>query len=127
VAGVYRATVTDRAGRGRRPYRRPTAGKGIVWLRLTAHGRAGHGSVPNDENAIVRLAETISRIAAHKWPREFIPSVRTLPDGPSEIQGVPVIPVTPPPADAILKGPPKRGRRETTSFCSATIFLWRLS
>ena len=28
-----------------------------------AHGRAGHGSVPNDENAIVRLAEAIARIS----------------------------------------------------------------
>ena len=73
--------------RDKRVYLVQTAEKGIAWLRLTAHGRAGHGSVPNDENAIVRLAEAISRIAAHKWPREFIPSVRTLLDGLSEITG----------------------------------------
>ena len=58
-----------------------------MWLRLTARGRAGHGSVPNDENAIVRLAEAIARIAAHKWPREYIPSVRTLLDGCSQLTG----------------------------------------
>ena len=85
--GGYSVTVTDRDGQERRTYLLQTAEKGIVWLRLTAHGRAGHGSVPNDENAIVRLAEAISRIAAHKWPREFIPSVRTLLDGLSEITG----------------------------------------
>jgi acetylornithine deacetylase/succinyl-diaminopimelate desuccinylase-like protein len=85
--GGYSVTLTDRDGRERRTYLLQTAEKGIVWLRLTAHGRAGHGSVPNDENAIVRLAEAISRIAAHKWPREFIPSVRTLLDGLSEITG----------------------------------------
>ena len=85
--GGYSVTLTDREGNERRTYLLQTAEKGIAWLRLTAHGRAGHGSVPNDENAIVRLAEAISRIAAHKWPREFIPSVRTLLDGLSELTG----------------------------------------
>ncbi|HSF97956.1 MAG TPA: M20/M25/M40 family metallo-hydrolase [Ornithinibacter sp.] len=85
--GGYSVTVTDRDGTQRRTYLLQTAEKGISWMRLTAHGRAGHGSVPNDENAIVRLAEAISRIAAHKWPREFIPSVRTLLDGLGELTG----------------------------------------
>ena len=85
--GGYSVTMTDRAGRERRTYLLQTAEKGIAWLRLTAHGRAGHGSVPNDENAIVRLASAIERIAAHKWPREYIPSVRTLLDGLSELTG----------------------------------------
>ena len=85
--GGYSVTMTDRAGRERRTYLLQTAEKGIAWLRLTAHGRAGHGSVPNDENAIVRLAAAIERIAAHKWPREYIPSVRTLLDGLSELTG----------------------------------------
>ena len=85
--GGYSVTVTDRDGTERRTYLLQTAEKGMSWMRLTAHGRAGHGSVPNDENAIVRLAEAISRIAAHKWPREYIPSVRTLLDGLSELTG----------------------------------------
>ena len=85
--GGYSVTVTDRHGDERRTYLLQTAEKGICWLRLTAHGRAGHGSVPNDENAIVRLAEAISRIAAHTWPREFIPSVRTLLEGLGELTG----------------------------------------
>ncbi|MGL4743604.1 MAG: M20/M25/M40 family metallo-hydrolase, partial [Dermatophilaceae bacterium] len=55
--GGYSVTVTDTRGRERRTYLLQTAEKGIAWLRLTAHGRAGHGSVPNDENAVVRLAE----------------------------------------------------------------------
>ena len=85
--GGYSVTLTGRDGRERRTYLLQTAEKGIVWLRLTAHGRAGHGSVPNDENAIVRLAEAIGRIATHKWPREFIPSVRDLCDGLCELTG----------------------------------------
>ena len=85
--GGYSVTVTDRHGDERRTYVLQTAEKGICWHRLTAHGRAGHGSVPNGENAIVRLAEAISRIAAHTWPREFIPSVRTLLEGLGELTG----------------------------------------
>jgi acetylornithine deacetylase/succinyl-diaminopimelate desuccinylase-like protein len=85
--GGFSVTVPDRQGGERRTYLVQTAEKGIAWLRLTAQGRAGHGSIPNDENAIVRLAEAIARIAAHKWPREYIPSVRTLLDGLAELTG----------------------------------------
>ena len=35
----------------------------------------------------MRLAVAISRVAAHTWPREFIPSVRTLLDGLGELTG----------------------------------------
>ena len=53
--------VTSR--RDQRAYLLQTAEKGIAWLRLTAHGRAGHGSqVPNDDNAVIRLAEAVARI-----------------------------------------------------------------
>ena len=74
-------------GRAPRAYLLQTAEKGIAWLRLHAHGRAGHGSVPNDENAVVRLAEAIARIDAHEWPREYIASVRELLDGLSALTG----------------------------------------
>ena len=37
--------------------------------------------MPNPENALVRLAEAITRINAHKWPREYLASVRELLDG----------------------------------------------
>ena len=73
---------------GRRTYLLQTAEKGIAWLRLNAHGRAGHGSVPNPDNAIVHLAGAIERIAAHKWPREYIASVRELLDRLSELTGI---------------------------------------
>jgi acetylornithine deacetylase/succinyl-diaminopimelate desuccinylase-like protein len=78
--GGYSISVPTPEGE-RRAYLLQTAEKGIAWLRLHAHGRAGHGSVPNDENAIVRLAAAIGRIAAHEWPREYIASVRQLLDG----------------------------------------------
>ena len=86
--GGFSVTVPTVEGGEKRTYLLQTAEKGIAWIRLTATGRAGHGSVPNDENPIARLAEALSRLAAHKWPREFIPSVRTLLDRLSEITGV---------------------------------------
>ena len=86
--GGYSVTVPDAQGQQRRAYLLQTAEKGILWLRLTAHGRAGHGSVPNHENAVVRLAEAIARIDAHVWPREYVASVRQLLDGLSDLTGV---------------------------------------
>jgi acetylornithine deacetylase/succinyl-diaminopimelate desuccinylase-like protein len=86
--GGYSVTLPTPEGE-RRAYLLQTAEKGIAWLRLRAHGRAGHGSVPNDENAIVRLAAAIGRIAAHEWPREYIASVRQLLEGVREITGIP--------------------------------------
>ncbi|RNI24857.1 M20/M25/M40 family metallo-hydrolase [Flexivirga caeni] len=85
--GGYSVTFDGVAGQ-QRAYLLQTAEKGIAWLRLHAHGRAGHGSVPNDDNAVVRLAEAIARIAAHQWPREYIATVRQLLDGLSELSGV---------------------------------------
>jgi acetylornithine deacetylase/succinyl-diaminopimelate desuccinylase-like protein len=87
--GGYSITVPSAAtGEPTRAYLLQTAEKGIAWLRLRAHGRAGHGSVPNGENAVVRLAEAIARIDAHVWPREYIASVRQLLDGLSALTGV---------------------------------------
>jgi acetylornithine deacetylase/succinyl-diaminopimelate desuccinylase-like protein len=85
--GGYSVTVPTQNGGDTRAYLVQTAEKGILWLRLVAHGRAGHGSVPNPENAVVRLAEAITRIADHKWPREYVASVRELLDGLSGLTG----------------------------------------
>lgn len=85
--GGFSITVPTPQG-STRAYLLQTAEKGLAWLTLRAHGRAGHGSVPMQENAIVRLAEAITRIDAHKWPREYIAVVRELLDGLSTITGI---------------------------------------
>ncbi len=86
--GGFSISLPDKATGGTsRAYLVQTAEKGIAWLRLHAHGRAGHGSVPNQENALVRLAGAISRIDAHPWPRSYIASVRELFDGVAGITG----------------------------------------
>src|SRR5699024_196616 len=70
--GGYSITLPEAdTGEDVRAYLVQTAEKGMAWGRLRAHGRAGHGSVPNDENAIVRLARAIAAIDAHDFPIEY--------------------------------------------------------
>jgi acetylornithine deacetylase/succinyl-diaminopimelate desuccinylase-like protein len=60
---------------GRRLYAIETAEKGIAWLTLVARGRAGHGSMLNEDNAVTALAEAVARVGRHKFPIELRPSV----------------------------------------------------
>ena len=53
---------------GRRLYAVETAEKGIAWLSLVARGRAGHGSMLNDDNAVTVLAEAVARLGRHQFP-----------------------------------------------------------
>ncbi|MET8332835.1 M20/M25/M40 family metallo-hydrolase [Streptosporangium canum] len=61
----------------RRLYLIEAAEKGIAWMRLTASGRAGHGSMLNGENAITELAEAVGRIGRYDWPVRLTQTVRT--------------------------------------------------
>jgi acetylornithine deacetylase/succinyl-diaminopimelate desuccinylase-like protein len=51
-----------------RAYLVAAAEKGIAWATLTAHGRAGHGSMANDDNAVTRLAAAVARLGTHEFP-----------------------------------------------------------
>ncbi|MFD7163865.1 M20/M25/M40 family metallo-hydrolase [Streptomyces violascens] len=68
--------VTFHAGRGMEIYPIGAGERGTAWLRLTAHGRAGHGSKVNHHNAVSRLASAIARIGEHEWPVRITPTVR---------------------------------------------------
>ncbi len=88
--GGYSVTVPAAdGGEPRRAYLVQSAEKGIAWVQLTARGRAGHGSVPNEDNAVAHLAEAVARIHAHAWPREYIAVVRELLDQLSALTGTP--------------------------------------
>lgn len=52
----------------KRLYLIETAEKGQRWMKLRAKGRAGHGSMINDKNAVTALAEVVARIGRHPWP-----------------------------------------------------------
>jgi acetylornithine deacetylase/succinyl-diaminopimelate desuccinylase-like protein len=70
--GGFSVTVSG----GKRLYLIETAEKGIHWMRLTAHGRAGHGSVMNDENALTRLTEAVAKIGNYTWPQRYSKTVK---------------------------------------------------
>ena len=52
----------------RRAYLVAAAEKGVAWARLTATGRAGHGSMINDDNAVSRIAQAVARLGTHEFP-----------------------------------------------------------
>ncbi len=64
--------------RGRRIYLVEAAEKGMAWMKLTARGRAGHGSMINPENAVARIASAVARIGAHEWPVRLTPAMEVL-------------------------------------------------
>lgn len=44
------------------------AEKGPLWLRLSATGTPGHGSVPHDDNALERIVRALARVQAWERP-----------------------------------------------------------
>ena len=62
--GGFSVTVRDDL----RLYPIQAAEKGIRWLRLRAAGRAGHGSMIHEDNAVTALCEAVARIGRHEWP-----------------------------------------------------------
>ena len=63
------------------------AQKGIHWMRLSAEGRAGHGSMMNPENALTRLSEAVSAIGNYAWPQRYTKTVKTLFKRIAEVTG----------------------------------------
>jgi acetylornithine deacetylase/succinyl-diaminopimelate desuccinylase-like protein len=61
--GGFSATIG-----GQRLYLIQTAEKGMAWLKLTARGKAGHGSMIEPDNAVTAVAEAVARIGRHDWP-----------------------------------------------------------
>jgi acetylornithine deacetylase/succinyl-diaminopimelate desuccinylase-like protein len=80
---------------GSRLYAIATGERGSAWMRLIAHGKAGHGSRRNPENAVAILAEAITRLSRHQWPVHLTPTVSTLLDGLSKHLGITVDPADP--------------------------------
>ena len=47
--------------------------KRVMWLRLTAHGKAGHGSMPNADNPNLILINALARLLAAQPPFRLTP------------------------------------------------------
>ena len=81
--GGFSATIG-----GQRLYLVQTAEKGMAWLRLTARGTAGHGSLLQPANAVTELAETVARIGRHEWPTRFTASAQAFLEAACEALGL---------------------------------------
>ncbi|AOW94645.1 hypothetical protein BFN03_08555 [Rhodococcus sp. WMMA185] len=66
--GGFSLTVPRPDGTDRRLYLVQTAEKSIKWMRLTARGRAGHGSFLHTDNAVTTLAQAVARLGTHTFP-----------------------------------------------------------
>jgi len=68
-----------------RMYLVQTAEKGMAWLRLTARGTAGHGSMLNDDNAVTELAEAVARLGRYEFGVRLTPSVQAFFERAAEV------------------------------------------
>ena len=81
--GGFSVTIGDQ-----RLYAVQTAEKGLAWMRLTATGTAGHGSMIHTDNAVTTLAEALARVGRHQWPTQLPDSTKAFLQKASEALGV---------------------------------------
>lgn len=75
---------------GDRPvYPVQVAEKGLAWLRLRARGEGGHGSIPRENSAVVRLAEAIARLGRTPLPQHVVPAAERYLDALAACQPFP--------------------------------------
>ena len=82
-AGGFSADIA-----GQRLYVIESGEKGLAWMRLTAEGAAGHGSMRHPDNAVTAIAAAVAAIGAYEWPVEPGPSMRQLLAKVSELTGI---------------------------------------
>ncbi|MBO9625846.1 MAG: M20/M25/M40 family metallo-hydrolase, partial [Microbacterium sp.] len=80
--GGYSITVDDK-----RAYLLQVGEKALIWIRLVAKGRAGHGSRLHEDNAVTRLAEAVAAIGRTKWPVRLTPTTEALLAGLGDLTG----------------------------------------
>ncbi len=73
--GGYSITVG-----ARRAYLLQVGEKALIWIRLVARGRAGHGSRFHPDNAVTRLAEAVAAIGRADWPVRLTATTQQLLD-----------------------------------------------
>jgi acetylornithine deacetylase/succinyl-diaminopimelate desuccinylase-like protein len=82
--GGYSYPIDDQ----QRLYLIQIAEKGIDWLRLSASGVPGHGSMLHEDNAVTAVAEAVARLGRHRFPLELTPAVQAFLDHVGEALGI---------------------------------------
>ncbi len=101
--GGFSVTLPRRDGGSQRLYLIETAEKGLLWMRLTARGRAGHGSMVHDDNAVTTIASAVARLGAHQFPMVLTDSVAQFLTAVAEQTGYSFDPGTPDLEGAVAK------------------------
>jgi len=65
-----------------------TSQRGMAWMKLVAKGRAGHGSLVNNANAVTELAEAVARIGRYEWPVRMTAATQAFLDELGEAIGI---------------------------------------
>lgn len=103
--GGYSIPVGDR-----RAYLLQVGEKALLWIRLIATGRAGHGSRFHPDNAVTKLAEAVAAVGRTPWPIQLTDTTRDFLDRMSALTG---LPVDDPDAIAAAAGPAEAFLRST--------------
>jgi acetylornithine deacetylase/succinyl-diaminopimelate desuccinylase-like protein len=82
--GGFSITLADDV----RAYAIEIAEKGIAWMRLRVRGRAGHGSMIHEDNAVTKLAAAVARLGEHQFPLVVTDSVRAFLTAITELTGI---------------------------------------
>jgi len=101
--GGYSIPVGDR-----RAYLLQVGEKALMWIRLIATGRAGHGSRYHPDNAVTKLAAAVAALGRTPWPIQLTRTTREFLDRISALTGLPVddpdaLVATAGPAEAFLR------------------------
>jgi acetylornithine deacetylase/succinyl-diaminopimelate desuccinylase-like protein len=87
---------------GRRIYPVQVAEKGQAWMRLTAYGHAGHGSMMAPDNPVVTMSRVLDRIGSHRFPTRLVPASRALLEAVAAAHGLQLDPDDPRPVLQVL-------------------------
>ena len=69
----------------RRAYLLQVGEKALIWIRLRARGRAGHGSRVHPDNAVTRLAEAVAALGRTEWPVRLTATTQAMLAGLAEL------------------------------------------
>ena len=82
--GGFSITLDD----ARRAYLVAAAEKGVAWAHLKATGRAGHGSMINEDNAVTRIANAVARLGSYDFPLTMTATVSSFLQRMAELTGL---------------------------------------
>ncbi|HSR10924.1 MAG TPA: M20/M25/M40 family metallo-hydrolase, partial [Thermodesulfobacteriota bacterium] len=73
----------------RNVYTCQTAEKGVCWIKIVFRGTPGHGSIPQKDNCVIKMARAVERISSHRSALRLTPTTRDFIRGIAEEMSFP--------------------------------------